>query len=91
MGMFDNLTGLAGNLDLAELAAKVGLSEAQVQQALAALGQAQAQPGDTAENTANASGLPLEKVQELLAQISGGDLIGKLGQATSGLGGMFKG
>jgi hypothetical protein len=89
MGMFDNLAGMAGNIDLAglagnpqvmELAAKVGLSPEQVQQVLGVLTQAAAQPGDTAENASNASGIPLDKVRELLAQMGGGDSpLGKLG------------
>jgi hypothetical protein len=82
MGLFDNLAGMAGNLDLggiagnpqvAELAAKVGITPEQVQQVLALLPQAAAQPGDTAENAANASGLPLDRVRELLAQMGTGD------------------
>ena len=92
MGMFDNLAGMAGNLDLgglasnpqvAELAAKVGITPEQVQQVLALLPQAAAQPGDTAENASNASGLPLDRVKDLLAQMGGGE--GPLGK----LGGLF--
>ena len=92
MGLFDNLAGMTGNLDLgslagnpqvAELAAKVGISPEQVRQVLAMLPQAAAQPGDTAENAANASGVSLERVQELLTQMGGGD--GPLGA----LGGLF--
>ena len=92
MGMFDTLAGMAGNFDLAglagnpqvaELAAKVGITPEQVQQVLAVLAPAAAQPGDTAENAANASGIPLDRVRELIAHMGGGD--GPLG----GLGKMF--
>jgi hypothetical protein len=88
MGLLDSLTG---NLDLTQLAAKAGLSEEQAQQVLAVLPQAQVQPGDTAENAANASGLPLDQVRELLTQIGGGTVLGTMGQATEGLDRMFKG
>ena len=42
-----------------------------------------AQPGDTAENAANASNLPLDRIRELLGQMGTGD--GPL----AGLGKMF--
>lgn len=92
MGLFDSISGMAGNLDLGalagnpqvtELAAKVGLSPEQVQQVLGVLTQAAAQPGDTAENASNASGISLEKVQALIAQMGGE------GGAMSMLGGLF--
>ena len=92
MGMFDDIGGmmgkfdlgnLAGNPQVAELAAKAGITPEQVQQVLAVLGPAAAQPGDTAENAANASGVSLDRVRDLLAQMGGGD--GPLG----GLGKMF--
>lgn len=92
MGLFDTLSGMAGNLDLgslagnpqvAELAARIGISPEQVQQVLAVLTQAAAQPGDTAENASNASGVPLDTVRDLLAKMGGGE--GPLG----GLGNLF--
>ena len=56
-------------LDLArppgeDLAAKVGLSPEQVEQAVAALGQAHNQEGDTVTTAANETGLPAGKLQE---------------------------
>lgn len=79
MGLFDSVAGMAGNLDLAsnpqvaELAATVGISPEQIQQVIAVLGDAAAQPGDTAENAANASGVPLDAVRDLLTHMAGGD------------------
>lgn len=86
MGILDNVTGAIGNLDLSELASKVGLTPEQVEQALSALGQSQAEPGDTAEVASEKSGLPLDKIQALLSQIGGEGVLGKLGGMIGGLG-----
>ena len=48
MGILDSITGAAGGFDINELATRVGFTPEQVQQVIAALGQQQAQPGDTA-------------------------------------------
>ncbi len=99
MGMLDGITGAMGGLDLEGLAAKVGLTPEQVQQALAALGQAAPQPGDTAGAAAAQTGLPTDKLQALLAQVGGEEMVAKvsgmiggaggLGGLAGGLGGMF--
>lgn len=86
MGILDSITGAAGGFDINELATRVGFTPEQVQQVIAALGQQQAQPGDTAEGTANQTGLPLDKIQALLAQIGGEGALGKLGGVLGGLG-----
>lgn len=53
---------------------------------IAALGQQQAQSGDMAEGAADQTGLPLDKIQALIAQIGGEDALGKLGGLLGGLG-----
>lgn len=100
MGMLDGLLGqLQGNVDIKNLAAKIGLPDEQVEQAVHALGLAHPEPGDTVETAAAQTGLPTDKLQEIvghiggegaLAQFSGllqnqGGLAEKLGGFASGL------
>ena len=100
MSIFDGLLGqVAGNVDIENLATKVGLPADQVEQAVHALGIAHPQPGDTVETAAAQTGLPTDKLQEIvghiggegaLAQFSGllegeGSITDKLGGFASGL------
>lgn len=79
MGLLDGILGQIGGADqIAGLAAKVGLSEAQVQSAMAALGQAHTQSGDTVESASAATGLSAGKLQELVQQIGGENALGKI-------------
>ena len=80
MGLLDGITDQirGGGFDVAALAAKVGLSPEQVQAALGAIGAAQAKDGDTATEAASQTGLPLDKIRALVAQIGGEGAAGKL-------------
>ncbi|KQR87649.1 hypothetical protein ASG07_01780 [Sphingomonas sp. Leaf343] len=83
---------IPGGFDAESLAARVGLTPEQVGAALAALGVAQAQPGDTAAQAADSSGLPIEPLRALLEQIGGEEMLQKmdgLGGLAGGLGGLF--
>lgn len=72
MGLLDGLLGqLGGAGQIAELAGKVGLSQEQVQTAMAALGQAHAEPGDTVTSAAAATGLSADTLTSLVSQIGG--------------------
>ena len=72
MGILDGILGqVTGNADIANLAAKVGLSPEHVESAVQALAKFHPMQGDTAEGAAAATGLPLGKVQELITQIGG--------------------
>lgn len=83
--MLDGLLAqVAGNVDIAGLASKVGLSGEQVEQAMSALGMAHAQPGDTVQAAAASTGLPADKLSEIVGHIGGE---GSLGQFASMLGG----
>jgi hypothetical protein len=53
------------------LAAKVGLTPEQVEQAVAALGQAHASDGDTVTTAAEQIGLPQDKLNEIVGHIGG--------------------
>ena len=95
MGMFDEAIGqFTGGLDLNAVAARIGLPEGQIDDILRALGQSQAEPGDTVEGAAAKTGLSPDVIRQVLAQIGGenglatvGDLLGSAG----GLGDIVKG
>ncbi|MCM8731370.1 hypothetical protein ACFO8O_10405 [Hephaestia sp. GCM10023244] len=98
MGLLDGLLSqITDNVDIANLAAKVGLDPAQVEQAVAALAQAHPQPGDTAEQAAAATGLSADSLRQIVEQIGGegalGRFAGLLGGegAAGGLGGLVSG
>lgn len=75
MGMLDGLFGQIGqHVDVANLAAKVGLSEEQVQSAIGALAEAHAAPGDTAATAAEATGLPTDTIQQIIGHVGEGSL-----------------
>lgn len=100
MSVFDGLLGqLAGNVDIQNLATKIGLSTDQVEQAVHALGVAHPEPGDTVQTAAAQTGLPADTLQEIVKHIGGegslaqfasllqdqGGLADKLGGIASGL------
>ena len=88
--MLDGLLGqVAGNVDIKNLAAKVGLSPEQVEQAVHALGTAHPAPGDTVETAAATTGLPQDTLQQIVAHIGGEGALGQFAtllQTQSGLG-----
>jgi|SRR5690242_18549574 hypothetical protein len=75
------LNGLLGQVSdtatIQNLASKVGLSPEQVEQAVAALGQAHAQEGDTVTTAAEQTGLPTDKLQEIVGHIGGEGALGR--------------
>ena len=98
MSMLDGLLGqLSGNATVTNLAAQVGLTPAEIETALAALAAAHTAPTDTVSTAADQSGLPQDKLQDILGHLGGegalGNLAGMLGQggAGAGLGGMLGG
>jgi len=104
MSILDGLLGqVAGNTDIDNLAAKVGLPADQVEQAVHALGIAHPQPGDTVETAAAQTGIPRDKLQDIVSHLGGegalarfssllegeGSLTDKLSGIASGLFGNF--
>jgi hypothetical protein len=92
------LSQIVENVDIDNLAHKIGLSPDHVQQAVAALGSAHHEPGDTAEAAAASTGLPLDKIQEIIGHIGGegalcrfADLLKNQGGAGDLLGGLASG
>lgn len=95
MSLLDGLLSqLSGNVDIKNLAAKVGLSPDQVETAVAALGQAHPEPGETVETAAANTGLPTEILQQIVTHIGGegalAQFAGLLGQQ-GGVGGLLGG
>jgi hypothetical protein len=75
------LNGILGQVSetatVQNLAAKVGLSPEQVEQAVAALGQAHGQEGDTVTTAAEQTGLPQDKLNEIVGHIGGEGALGR--------------
>ena len=88
MSLLDSILGqVADNTTIQNLAAKVGLSPEQVEQAVAALGQAHAQEGDTVQTASEATGLPADKLNEIVQQIGGKGSLGRFASLLEGEGG----
>ena len=78
MALFDDILGkVAGHPELANLAAKVGLSQEQVERAVAALGEAHQQPGDTMQQAAAKTGLDAGAVAQIVEHIGGEGSLGR--------------
>ena len=78
MSALDSILGqVAQNVDIRNLAAKVGLSPEQVETAVTALARSHVAPGDTAGAAAAAKGLPAGTLNEIIGHIGGE---GSLGQ-----------
>ena len=78
MSLLDGiLNQVSDNATVQNLAAKVGMSPEQVEQAVAALGQAHATEGDTVQTAAEQTGLPQNKLQEIVGHIGGEGALGR--------------
>lgn len=98
MSILDSLLGqVSGDATVQNLATKVGLSPEQVEQAVTALGQAHGQEGDTVATAAENTGLPQDKLNEIVGHIGGegalarfSSLLGQDGEGGGILGGISK-
>jgi hypothetical protein len=99
MGLLDGLLGqVTENVDVKNLAEKVGLTPEQIESAVTALGQAHAAPGDTVATAAESTGLPSDTLQQIVAHIGGegalgnfAALLGQQGGVLGQLGGLAEG
>lgn len=88
MGMLDGLLGqIASNIDVAGLAAKVGISPEQAESAITALGQAHNAPGDTVDTAAASTGLPTDILQQIVGHIGGEGALGQFASMLTAQGG----
>jgi len=92
MGMLDGLLGqVAGNVDIQNLAQKIGLSPDQVESAVHALGIAHPQPGDTVASAAASTGLSADTLQQIVEQIGGEGALGRFASLLGEQGGSVLG
>ena len=89
MSLLDTILGqVSGNATVENLAAKVGLSPEEVESAIAALGQAHGQEGDTVQTASEATGLPSDKLNEIVQHIGGEGSLGQFASLLQGQGGI---
>jgi ATP phosphoribosyltransferase regulatory subunit HisZ len=78
MSLLDGiLNQVSDTATVQNLAAKVGLTPEQVEQAVAALGQAHTSEGDTVSTAARQTGLPQDKLSEIVGHIGGEGALGR--------------
>ena len=79
MGLLDGIQGqMAGNVDIAAIAGQVGIAPELAEKAVAALGQAHAEPGDTVEAAAASTGLDAGVLGQIAQQLGGEGGLGQL-------------
>ena len=85
MSFLNGLLGQLGdNNTVQNLAEKVGLSPEQVESAVSALGEAHNAEGDTVETAAANTGLPTDKLQEIVGHLGGEGSLGRMASLLQG-------
>lgn len=89
MSLLDSILGqVSDNATIESLATKVGLTPEQVESAVAALGQAHTQDGDTVQTASEATGLPADKLNQIVDHIGGEGSLGRFASLIEGGGGL---
>ena len=80
MSLLDSVLGQlgGGNLDVAGIAQQVGIDPSLAQTAIAALGQAHGQDGDTVETAAAASGIDANTLSQVVGALGGHEGLGQI-------------
>jgi hypothetical protein len=78
MALFDQILGQVRNHpEITNLAAKVGIDPKMAEQAVAALGAAHQEPGDTVQQAASQTGLDAGTVSQIVEHIGGEGSLGR--------------
>jgi hypothetical protein len=77
MSIFNSILGSVGGTDIENLAAKVGIDPAMAEKAVAALGAAHVQPGDTVKTAAAHTGLDASIMSQIVGHIGGEGSLGE--------------
>ena len=81
MGLFDGILGqVSEHADVANMAAKLGIDPSLAEKAIAALGQAHQEPGDTIASAAEKTGLSQGTLSQIVEQIGGEGSLGQFAQ-----------
>lgn len=82
MSLLDSVLGqLGGNVDIASIAQQAGIDPSLAQTAVAALGQAHPQEGDTVETASAASGIDTGTLNSVLGALGGTAGLGQVASA----------
>jgi len=89
MSLLDSILGqVSENTTVQNLAAKVGLTPEQVESAVAALGKAHVEEGDTVQTASESTGLPTDKLNQIVDHIGGEGSLGRFASLVEGEGGL---
>lgn len=85
MGLFDGiLSQVSEHPDVGNLAAKLGIDPTTTEKAIAALGIAHQQPGNTAQLAAGKTGLDVATIQKIIESIGGESSLGRFASEIAG-------
>ena len=81
MGLLDGILGQVGSIDIAGIAGKLGVDPAIAEKAVAALGQAHPQPGDTVAAASAKAGIDSGTLGQIVEQLGGEGMLAQVSQA----------